>query len=343
MKRILVIGKDIDAEQWVSVFSKNGFSAFSLPEENALSVVLEGGTFDFLFLSADVARLVSLFLEGVPAAAWIVSKERKILVQNRAAEREWGTKIGEYCFLAIHKGGALPEAEKEEALSGRIRPGMQCIFCRADEALKEQKPLRCEIEWEGKFWDVFWVPLGKDVYLHYAHDVTLYRKMVEELRTLAITDSLTGAYNRRYFVDILFRECERVTRSGGKLSLILLDLDGFKMVNDSLGHDVGDKILIEIARAVQAAIRKEDVFARYGGDEFVVLSPGTGTAEAQSIVLRIRDVIRGVGCQYGVPLDASFGVAEYTPGEEVEALLKRADTALYQAKRQRRECFSPRK
>lgn len=340
MGRILVIGKDADVGKWISVFRESGFSVVSVPEENALSVILGGGTFDFLFLSADVARLVSLFLEGIPAAAWIISKERRILAQNRAAEREWGTKIGEYCFLAIHKGKALPEAEREKALAGHIRPGMQCIFCCADKALKEQKPQRCEIEWEGRFFDVFWVSLGKDVYLHYAHDITLYRKMAEELRTLAITDSLTGTYNRRYFLDTLFRECERIAKSGGRLSLILLDLDGFKMVNDSLGHDAGDRILVEIAQAVQAEIRREDVFARYGGDEFVVLSQGTGTTEAQSIVLRIRDIIRSIGRRHSVSLDASFGVAEYIPGEEVEAFLKRADTALYQAKRQRKESFS---
>lgn len=340
MKRILVIGKGEEARKWVSLLRKSGFSAFSLPEEDALGVVLRGDTFDFLLLPADIARLVSLFLEGVPAAVWVVSKERKILIQNRVAEVEWGTKLGEYCFLAIHKGKALPEAERKEALAGRVRPGMQCVFCHADEALERQRPVRCEIEWEGRFWDVFWIPLGKDVYLHYAHDVTLYRKMVEEFRTLATIDSLTGIYNRRYFFEALCRECERIARGGGKLSLALFDLDGFKMVNDSLGHDVGDKVLAEIAQAIQGVIRRGDIFARYGGDEFAVLFPDTGVLEAQSVVLRIRDHILRVGYRCGVPLDASFGMGEYIPGEGVEAFLRRVDAALYQAKRRREKDFS---
>ncbi len=174
------------------------------------------------------------------------------------------------------------------------------------------------------------------MYLHHAYDVTPYREMAEELKVLAITDSLTGVYNRRYFFDVLLREIKHVEESGGKLSVILFDLDFFKVVNDSFGHDVGDKVLVEVTQAVQALIRKDDVLARFGGDEFAILSLGTGVFEAASVARRVEEAICALGKRYGVVLGASFGVAEYIPGEGVEAFLRRADTLLYQEKHKKR-------
>lgn len=332
-KRVLYVQGAREQPDWESLDS---YTFECVPENEVLSRVLEGAPFHFVFLPVSFFRRIALLLEGIPSACWVINRNRKILAQNRAAERDWGTRVGEDCFLAIHKGKALPEKDREEALAGKVRPGMHCVFCRADEALAKQEPVRCEIAWEGKFWDVFWVPLGKDVYLHHIYDVTPYRAMAEELKVLAITDSLTGVYNRRYFFDVLLREIKRVEESGGKLSVILFDLDFFKAVNDSFGHDVGDKVLVEVTQAVQALIRREDVLARFGGDEFAILSLGTGVFEAASVARRVEEAIRALGKRYGVVLGASFGVAEYIPREGVEAFLRRADTLLYQEKQKKR-------
>ncbi|WP_438318084.1 diguanylate cyclase domain-containing protein [Candidatus Caldatribacterium sp. SIUC1] len=277
-------------------------------------------------------RLNLLFLEGIPVPAWIISRDRRILAQNRAAERDWQTKIGEYCFLAIRKGSALRGEYRKALKRGVILPGTRCYFCRADEALQEGQTIRCDIRWRKRFFDVFWVPLGEDLYLHYLHDITPYREMERRLRFLAFHDPLTEAYNRRFFFEALSREIARARRRKETFSLLFFDLDHFKAVNDRFGHATGDRVLREVAQAAQSAIRKMDFLVRLGGDEFVVLLPATSKDEARKVAERIQEAIRTVGEHLAFPLTASFGVVEYTQGETPDTLLSRVDTLAYRAK-----------
>ncbi|MGC8778745.1 MAG: diguanylate cyclase, partial [Candidatus Caldatribacteriaceae bacterium] len=295
-------------EALLAFLRKEGLAIRRVDEAEFLRVLLEEGPFDLCVFSGAFAHLVALFLEGIPAAAFIIDRNRRILAQNRVAEWDWKTRVGEYCFLSLHQGKALSEEDRKLVAEGKVRPGIRCVFCRADEALERQEPVRTEIEWQGKFWDVFWVPLGKDLYLHYAHDVTPYSKMAREFRELAVTDFLTGVYNRRFFMEVLHQEVERVKRRGGTFSLLFFDLDNFKGINDTLGHDVGDRVLREVATAVSSSIRDMDTLARSGGDEFLVLLPGASEPEARALVQRLRAGIAVLGQRYGFPLSASFGV-----------------------------------
>jgi GGDEF domain-containing protein len=102
------------------------------------------------------------------------------------------------------------------------------------------EPLNSEVELAGNIWDTWWIPLGEDVYLHYAADVTRYKKMEEELRCLSVTDCLTNSYNRRFFIQKLEEEIERTRRTGSGFSLVMLDIDRFKSINDRFGHNAGD-------------------------------------------------------------------------------------------------------
>jgi len=159
----------------------------------------------------------------------------------------------------------------------------------------------------------------------------------EALERLAITDELTGTRNRRYVRERLDQECERAARYHIPLACIMLDVDDFKVVNDSWGHAAGDSVLKELCRRIHRHIRKVDLLARYGGEEFVVLLPQTGMSGAMLEAERIRKAIAGAPFEQlppGMRITASLGVALFDQ-ETMEgggALLKAADTALYRAK-----------
>src|SRR5438067_10591843 len=156
----------------------------------------------------------------------------------------------------------------------------------------------------------------------------------------ALTDSLTGLYNYRFFQESLQRELSRASRSHSPLSLIVLDLDNFKLINDSYGHGVGDRVLRHLADLIQRHSRKANVVVRYGGDEFCIVVPEGDLDTARSVAERVLTETRTSPCGddgYGVPpqsLTVSAGVTAYRP-EEANAFsfFKRADENLLTAKR----------
>lgn len=158
----------------------------------------------------------------------------------------------------------------------------------------------------------------------------------KELERLASTDPLTGLYNRRVFMDRLETEIARCRRSDGECAVVLLDVDHFKRVNDSFGHDIGDKVLIGLAELLTNESRDGiDAPARFGGEEFVILVPDADSAAAAAFADRLRE--RFVAMSFATPsgprqCSASFGVASLARGEAVASLLKRTDEALYASK-----------
>jgi diguanylate cyclase (GGDEF)-like protein len=151
------------------------------------------------------------------------------------------------------------------------------------------------------------------------------RNLAARLAALASTDPLTALPNRRSWDEQLAREIARARRTRAPLSIAFIDVDGLKAVNDEHGHLAGDALLQDCARAWEAHIRKEDVLARYGGDEFAVLLPACPLDEAEVVLERILSGTTGTSC--------SAGIAEWEPGESELDLLHRADKRLYQAKR----------
>jgi diguanylate cyclase (GGDEF)-like protein len=154
------------------------------------------------------------------------------------------------------------------------------------------------------------------------------------LRSLALKDVLTGALNRRAFSAMAGQALARAARDGRSMALLYCDLDGFKGVNDSLGHAVGDQVLVEFCRRVTGELRRGDCIARLGGDEFVVLMETRGEEGALEAARRIRAacsrplLIDG----HAVDLRVSIGIAEYPRHDTVEALIRAADQAMYEAK-----------
>ncbi|MBA4420932.1 MAG: hypothetical protein C0391_07270 [Anaerolinea sp.] len=169
------------------------------------------------------------------------------------------------------------------------------------------------------------------------HDFTETRQLMDKLEEFASLDSLTCVYNRRYFFMLTEQEIQRIRRYGGKLSLIILDLDRFKMVNDHFGHIAGDHVLKTVADTCRDSIRKVDILGRFGGEEFVILLPETDVKDAEILANRIREDIAKISLPEltsSYKITASLGVADMGAARDIsmEDLLRQADRALYNAK-----------
>jgi diguanylate cyclase (GGDEF)-like protein/PAS domain S-box-containing protein len=153
-----------------------------------------------------------------------------------------------------------------------------------------------------------------------------------ELQRVAVTDRLTGIRNRAYFEEAVAAQIARAVRYGVPVSLLMLDLDRFKAINDTYGHLVGDRVLIELTRRLGHHLREVDILARWGGEEFMILMPHCGAREAVHAAEKLRALVAERAFPEVGAVTVSIGVAEYRPRESDDAWIKRADDALYAAK-----------
>lgn len=174
----------------------------------------------------------------------------------------------------------------------------------------------------------------------FIRDITKKKKEFKRLFFISIIDPLTGAYNRRYFKGRLEEEIERAKRTGRTFSLIMFDLDKFKEINDTYGHEVGDLTLKKVSRTVKERIRKTDIFARWGGEEFFILLPETDLNGAIKLAEDLRNKISQIEIPGGERLTASFGVTSYRPGDTARDLRVRVDNLLYKSKASGKNCIS---
>ncbi|MNE01551.1 putative diguanylate cyclase AdrA [compost metagenome] len=178
---------------------------------------------------------------------------------------------------------------------------------------------------------------GSTLWHGYLTDISDLKRVEEELRALSVTDSLTGIHNRRYFQERLKVELERAQRDNQDLAIIMLDIDHFKRINDQFGHAVGDHVLRSLCQRISQRLRRTDVFCRLGGEEFMVLCPGSNAEQAHSLALELWQGVRSVVVEGVGQVTASFGVAGWRPGEGADALLLRADSGVYAAKQAGRD------
>ncbi len=166
------------------------------------------------------------------------------------------------------------------------------------------------------------------------------QELVQEVRRLSLTDALTGCHNRRAMDERLDAEIGHCHTRGAALSVMFVDVDRFKQVNDRHGHAAGDEVLREVALRCQAELRAPAQWmARYGGEEFLVVLPGTASSAAREVAVQLREAVRRTPLQgLGLAVTVSIGLAQLQTGEGARQLLQRADAMLYEAKRSGRDC-----
>jgi diguanylate cyclase (GGDEF)-like protein len=201
------------------------------------------------------------------------------------------------------------------------------------------------IDGEKRFFEIDVVPLGdyhdgKMRMLKSIRDVTEEREIQEKLKFLATTDSLSGLYNRAEFLNLAQRDFAWAKRNNKELSLLIMDLDNFKIINDTFGHAAGDEMIREMGRIIKASFRKTDIAGRIGGEEFSVVLKNASLEEAKKVAEQFRETVAGRKVMYGgqeINFTISIGVAA-TGGnttdnvKDIEDILKMADDALYKAK-----------
>ena len=160
---------------------------------------------------------------------------------------------------------------------------------------------------------------------------------------LATTDSLTGLANHRHFIEQLSLEMKRTRRSGAPCALLMMDIDHFKAVNDTYGHEAGDAVLVQLTSIMRSALRDIDTFGRLGGEEFAAVLPGAGVATAMQVAERLRSCVEGneVATRAGtIRVTISIGITLASgPDDDSDGILRRADNAMYQAKNEGRNCI----
>jgi len=273
-------------------------------------------------------RIVETAQEGI----WQIDAEGRTTFANARMAEMLG------CSVAAMQGKTLFDFMDEEG---------QCLarerLERRRQGIAEQHDFRFRRLDGGEIWALLSTNPILDAEGRYAGalamiiDISDRKRMEETLRQLATHDALTGLFNRRYFFTLAERELERSQRYGHPLALLMLDLDHFKAINDSRGHQAGDQVLRAVAGIIQASLRQIDVVGRYGGEEFVVLLPETARATALAVAKRLCAAVAVQSVELPgecLPITISIGVAVGfgDVALNLEEMLERADRALYAAK-----------
>jgi diguanylate cyclase (GGDEF)-like protein/PAS domain S-box-containing protein len=273
------------------------------------------------------------YLEAIVAstsdAICTTDMEGRVIFFSPGAERMLGISAREIVGLPVQR---LYENGREEAQ--KIMKMLMAFGSFSDHAtVVVGKNKRVHVSMSGAFLkDKNGKRIGT---LGISKDVTERVELERRLRELSITDNLTGLFNQRHFRERAQAEVQRAKRQRSKLSLILIDLDHFKRINDDMGHLHGDRILRRTAETISQSIRGEvDAAFRYGGDEFIVLLPGSGLKKAEMVARRIQRIFESY--EEKSPVTFSFGVSCLRPGDMVDDLLHRADARMYRAKKARK-------
>ncbi len=278
--------------------------------------------------------LLRTIVSALPDMVWLKDIEGRYMFCNQMFERFFGASeasiIGktDYDFVPKQMADLFREYDQKAVKNGKSSINEESVTFADDQHMAFLETIKTPI------WNVQGELIGV---LGIARDISERKKMQEELQQQAITDELTGVYNRRHFMLRAEQELHRIQRYGGACSLLMLDLDAFKRINDAFGHPIGDKVLAKVAEICLATLRCTDLFGRVGGEEFAALLPETDAEGAGIIAERIRrhiqEAVIDTSESNTVSLSVSIGVATYHDKKEtLMALIQRADAALYAAK-----------
>lgn len=180
------------------------------------------------------------------------------------------------------------------------------------------------------FWNII-IRLG--IFLILVYILSMLKNSFKRLQELARIDGLTGMLNRRFFYELADVELKRAHRYSHPTTVVYLDLDNFKQINDNLGHSAGDKVLIEISKAIKQNLRQTDIIARLGGDEFVLLLPEAGYDSAYDVIKKVKSTVLSVSETNGWNVTCSIGAVTCSDIQcSIEDIIKKADALMYEAK-----------
>ncbi len=259
------------------------------------------------------------YCDKVPLPLIVVDSDYNVVLMNRRAEEKFpSVKRFAKCYELTH-GLEKPCWE--------LRGDVACPVKRLQEgeepyAYHEHEDKNFHILVAEKLDDSLFMEIYLDTYIS---------DLIRELRFLADTDSLTGFYNRRKIEEILAKEIERSRRYGNPLSVLFIDVDNFKELNDTYGHKSGDEVLRRIAEIIKSELRRTDYVGRFGGEEFMVILPETDSQSAFRVAERIRKRVEREDFKTG-KVTVSVGVTELKEGDDLNTLFNRVDRAMYLAK-----------
>jgi diguanylate cyclase len=280
-------------------------------------------TSTFILLVGGCALGVLQFMAGVAAGMWFrrsaalqgqadLRRAQRLAANLQGLTQDLGVSVGEHqrTFSAV-------EARLTGEAATQHLPATDMIVGVVGEILRANRQLQTELE-------------------ETRQQVISQASEIEAYLTRSLTDPLTDLPNRRALDEYLTKRVEEYRQAGSPFSLLIIDLDHFKPINDSFGHPMGDSVLRETSRSLREAVRRQDFVSRYGGEEFVAVLPATDLEHSHRAAEKTLQAFSPLSEKFhylGRPLTASCGLASILPGESVESLLRRADAALYEAKR----------
>lgn len=283
-------------------------------------------------------QLFSALLVSVNAVLWAFDWEsRRVLYVSPAYERIFGRSAG----LLLSDYNQWRDSIYPDDLDYAERSLAEVLVKGADED-REYRIIAADgqVRWlsDKCFINRQAEPGQPVIIVGIAEDITDKKQMETELQRLATTDVLTQSSNRRHFFECAHREFEQARHQGTPLAFLLLDIDDFKVINDTYGHQEGDNVLQRIAESGRATLRRADVFGRVGGEEFAAVFPGCAPDMAMQVAERLQREIQRLSFSHGdqtFGITVSQGLTSLTAEDEsVDSLFARADAAMYQAKHQ---------
>ncbi|MBD3370884.1 diguanylate cyclase [Candidatus Fermentibacteria bacterium] len=278
-------------------------------------------------------------LDNLFEGAYVLDRDRKVMYWNESAERITGHKssetVGTVCSnnLLMHldsEGNSLCESNcpAEEAMStGQVG--------RSKMYLRHRNGHRVPVA-------VISVPLFKDdrvcgVIEFFREDLALHalRERLRDLQEVALVDTLTGVGNRRYVEEILKQRAAEKERYGRKYGVVFMDIDSFRKVNDSFGHDAGDRVLRTVARSLMGTVRPFDAVSRWGGEEFLIVLQNIEKDQIGKVTERIKKIVEASSTVYEdqpIKVKISAGATAARPGEDPDTVVERAHSLLFSAK-----------